>query len=307
MNLPPAKPTTINDTKTECSNCGSKNCCVLHNVQLRSIDRRLCTSCVLRLHPSSFCPFCFEFYEKSSTSSASSYRYLSCIRCSSLAHIHCLPSPTLSHSSFLCPPCSKPNFSFFDMDNLDANSTSNYNRVIDKKRALVLLCAAKIASASMNKALNNAKIKADRSVREAALARKRAKEALEHVAAVDKARRIEGMVEVSGSGNLGAKEKDKIQTNSGLETSCKKDVTGRLAEQKVPLGSPKNCLSVVVQDDVKKNGAPVSAVERDCTLRSNGTVNDKNKCGNFGNSTNLDGDLKRLESSHGRVEDVISK
>ncbi|KAJ7973210.1 DNA-binding protein [Quillaja saponaria] len=312
MNLPPPKPSTTptatatNNTKTECNNCGSKNCWVLHSVQLRSIDRRLCTSCVLRLHPSSFCPFCFEFYENplSSTSSASSYRYLSCIKCSSLAHVQCLPSPTLPPSSFLCPPCTKPNFSFFDIDNPNANSNGNSNRVIDKKMALVLLCAAKIACASMNKAVNTAKIKADRNAREAAVARKRAKDALEHLAVIEKARRTEGIVEVSGSGNLGTKEKEKIQKSSGLEASAKKDAIGRLTEHKVPLGSPKNRLSVSLQDDVMKNGASDSGVDRDCTLRSNGTVNEKGKCGNNGKLPNHDAGFKRLENNLGRLEDA---
>lgn len=78
---------------------------------------------------------------------------------------------------------------------------------------MVLLCAAKIASTSMGKAAIVARADAERKVREAAMARKRAREALEHVGFVlarERARRKEeASVEVSGSGNLGMKEKER--------------------------------------------------------------------------------------------------
>ena len=81
---------------------------------------------------------------------------------------------------------------------------------------MVLLCAAKIASASMAKAVIVARADAERKVREAAMARKRAREALEHVGFVvarERARRKEeASVEVSGSGNLGVKEKERNRT-----------------------------------------------------------------------------------------------
>ncbi|XP_028779497.1 uncharacterized protein LOC114735888 [Neltuma alba] len=221
MNFPPSKPspvTTLNGSsanstsvKAECSNCGFKNRWLLHHVQLRGVDRRLCTSCVLRLHPSSFCPSCFEFFDHplSSTSSASAHRFLSCIKCSSLTHIRCLPSPPPPHSSFLCPPCSTPNYFFFDLDKPNPGLTKT-RPVLDKKLSLVLLCAAKIASASLNKAVTVARAKADRTVREAALARKRAKEALQKFSVVLKVRRIEGAGRVSGSRNLVARDRDRF-------------------------------------------------------------------------------------------------
>ncbi|KAI9081014.1 hypothetical protein K1719_036994 [Acacia pycnantha] len=240
MNFPPSKPsptTTRNagstnriSKKAECSNCGLKNRWLVHHVQLRGIDRRVCTSCVLRLHPSSFCPSCFEFFDHplSSTSSASAHRFLSCIKCSSLTHIQCLPSPPPPHSAFLCPPCSTPNFFFFDLDKPDSGLTKT-RPVLDKKLALVLLCAAKIASASMNKAETLARAKADRTVREAALARKRAKEALQQFSVGLKVRRVEGSAHVSGSRNVGARDRDKILkvTDPGQKSKGKReDFTG---------------------------------------------------------------------------------
>lgn len=69
------------------------------------------------------------------------------------------------------------------MDISDAmNVKSEDCRVMDRDAAKKLLAAAKIASASMNKAAVAAKAEAERRAKEAAFTRKRAKEALEHVA-----------------------------------------------------------------------------------------------------------------------------
>ncbi|KAI9070933.1 hypothetical protein K1719_047108, partial [Acacia pycnantha] len=144
----------------------------------------------------------------SSTSSASAHRFLSCIKCSSLTHIQCLPSPPPPHSAFLCPPAPLPTSSSSTLTN--PTPATKTRPVLDKKLALVLLCAAKIASASMNKAETLARAKADRTVREAALARKRAKEALQQFSVGLKVRRVEGSAHVSGSRNVGARDRDKI-------------------------------------------------------------------------------------------------
>ncbi|KAL6139100.1 hypothetical protein ACLB2K_064377 [Fragaria x ananassa] len=151
----------------ECSNCGTKKAWVLHNVRFRANLRRLCTSCVLRLHPSSFCPLCFLSHPDLNSQNA----LVPCSKCPSLSHPDCLPP---SPSPFLCPPCSSANpntFSFFQLD--------DRNRSLDKRLAAVLLCAATIASASMSKAVAVARSEAERRVREAANARKRAREALD--------------------------------------------------------------------------------------------------------------------------------
>ncbi|KAK7392124.1 hypothetical protein VNO78_20553 [Psophocarpus tetragonolobus] len=156
----------------DCGNCGSKERRILHSLWVRGMNRRVCTSCVLRLHPSFFCPSCFEFFDNplSNTSSASAHRFVSCCKCSSLTHVACLPSPPPPSASFLCPPCSLPNFSFFP----DSPSP------LDPRRALVLLCASKVASASLSKSLALARARVDKTSRDAALARKRARDSLDH-------------------------------------------------------------------------------------------------------------------------------
>lgn len=56
------------------------------------------------------------------------------------------------------------------------------SKTIDKDSAKVLVAAARIASVSMSKAATVARVEAERRVKEAALARKRARESLERVA-----------------------------------------------------------------------------------------------------------------------------
>lgn len=88
--------------------------------------------------------------------------------------------------------------------------------MIDDKAAKVLLCAAKIASVSMSKAVAVARNEAEKRVKEAAVSRKRAKEALEYIsvgtASSGKVKRKEVSVEVSGLGGsvpVAAKEQDR--------------------------------------------------------------------------------------------------
>ncbi|KAL6132845.1 hypothetical protein ACLB2K_065084 [Fragaria x ananassa] len=175
----------------ECSNCGTKKAWVLHNVRFRANLRRLCTSCVLRLHPSSFCPLCFLSHPDLNSQNA----LVPCSKCPSLSHPDCLPPyAAFSPSPFLCPPCSSSNpntFSFFQLD--------DRNRSLDKRLAAVLLCAATIASASMSKAVAVACAEAERRVREAANARKRAREALDRFVILSSAK----AADVSGSSNGG--------------------------------------------------------------------------------------------------------
>ena len=64
----------------------------------------------------------------------------------------------------------------------DAKKTDGGWREIDKKTGKVLLAAAKIAAASMSKAAVAARVEAEKRAKDAANTRKRAREALEHVA-----------------------------------------------------------------------------------------------------------------------------
>ncbi|KAB1996132.1 hypothetical protein ERO13_D13G184200v2 [Gossypium hirsutum] len=171
MALPTAAVNKLNNPlpSKECSNCSGHSPFFIHQVRHLGILRRLCTACVLRLHPSSFCPACFTFYGGSPPHPS---KRVNCSNCCSLTHSHCAGDTILT--SYLCTPCKDSSFSFFPLK----------DNKIDKKLALALLCAAKIASSSMGKAVTVAWAEADRKVREAALARKRARESLEHLLVV---------------------------------------------------------------------------------------------------------------------------
>ncbi|XWS53439.1 hypothetical protein CRYUN_Cryun10bG0001600 [Craigia yunnanensis] len=184
------------DQQAECGGCGVPEQLLLHNVRHRASYRRLCTNCVLKNHPGLFCPICLEVFSES----PSPHQRLICLKCPSISHLSCSSS---SQSSFTCPPCSHPNFSFNVTPNtsnkkpkstLDHQRGSNEDddddnkkkRVIDKEAAKALLAAAKISVASMSKAAAVARVEAERRVKEATLAKKRAKEALDRLAFLDR-------------------------------------------------------------------------------------------------------------------------
>ncbi|WCJ26846.1 hypothetical protein M5689_008634 [Euphorbia peplus] len=225
----------------DCLNCGTKDSYIIHNVRLRGIYRRLCTACVLRLHPGSFCPYCFTFYD--SVLPPPSKR-LPCSSCSSHTHTHCVPNhpPT---AAFLCPPCADPGFNFV---NLDRTKT----RVIDKEMAGVLLCAAKIAACSMAKAEVVARGDAEKRVKEAAVCRKRAREALEHVALV--ARRMEGEGgEVSRSGSLVKRENEGLGSGMNVDRGEKGMSNGKVENGvKVEKNTISSHGSVTVKEEGRK-------------------------------------------------------
>ncbi|GMJ11149.1 hypothetical protein HRI_004784100 [Hibiscus trionum] len=175
MNLPTATKLNIPLPSKQCSNCSGHAPSFLHQVRHLGILRRLCTACVLRLHPSSFCPVCFAFYAGSPPHPS---KRVACSNCCSIAHSHCAGDTLLT--SYLCPPCKDSSFSFFPLR----------DNKIDKKLAIALLCASKIASSSMGKAVTVAWAEADRKVREAALARKRAREALEHLVVLTRKEKV---------------------------------------------------------------------------------------------------------------------
>ncbi|TKY52348.1 hypothetical protein E2542_SST23869 [Spatholobus suberectus] len=242
MNLPPIKATPL---KGECSNCRLKERLLLHRLSIRGMDRRVCTSCVLRLHPSFFCPSCFEFFEHP-IPSASAHRFVSCTKCSSLTHLDCLPSPP--PATFLCPPCSQPNFSFFP----DSNSP------LDKRRALVLLCACKVAAAALAKSLALARARVDQTVRDAAAARKKAREALDLCSVLDKVKRLETSLEVSNSRNLGTNHNNVVCEKEELNGFIVGQGQGkvRVPSEVLPLPRP-----------VNNNDAKLGNRERSCPGR----------------------------------------
>ncbi|XVE65459.1 hypothetical protein DITRI_Ditri08aG0001400 [Diplodiscus trichospermus] len=180
------------DLQAECVGCGAPERLLLHNVRHRASYRRFCTNCVLKNHQGLFCPICLEVFSESPPP----HQRLICLKCPSISHLAC--SSSSSQSSFTCPPCSNPNFSFFNVtpntSNKKPKSTPDHHggsnddeddkkkRVFDKEAAKALLAAAKIAAASMTKAAAVARVEAERRVKEATLAKKRAKEALDRLA-----------------------------------------------------------------------------------------------------------------------------
>ncbi|GFP80403.1 hypothetical protein PHJA_000183700 [Phtheirospermum japonicum] len=97
-----------------------------------------------------------------------------CYRCPAVAHRTCFSSSTLP---YLCPHCSNPSFSFFESRASDGQPIA-----FTKDLARQAMCAAKIVSVSAHKAAAMARADAERNVREALLARRGAKEAIERVA-----------------------------------------------------------------------------------------------------------------------------
>ncbi|XP_059652199.1 uncharacterized protein LOC132299528 [Cornus florida] len=195
---------------TSCGNCGVVERRLLHHVRHRGIFRRLCTSCVLRLHPQSFCPTCFLVYEKSPPAQND---HVTCFKCYSSSHSHCVGSSIPNR--YVCPNCSNPSALIFDVKKAKDGEDC---KAIDEKAARVLLAAAKIAAVSMNKAAVVVRQEAEKRAKEAAFARKRAREAMEHIAVLAVKEKLESRevvsAEILGSGNVGAQEKNQMGGNA---------------------------------------------------------------------------------------------
>ncbi|KAF5199339.1 Phd finger family protein [Thalictrum thalictroides] len=177
------------DLPSECGGCGLEEKWLLHHVCVRDTFRRICTSCVLKLHSGAFCPICFEVYEGSKLP----VNRVMCLRCPSVTHLDCVSKEVVS--TYVCPPCANPNFSFFDSSKSGTSSSSsegNCGGVIDVKMAKVLVAAAQIALVSMSKKATAVKLEADRKVKEAALKRKEAKEALQRFSALTSSKEKKG-------------------------------------------------------------------------------------------------------------------
>ncbi|XP_004230357.1 uncharacterized protein [Solanum lycopersicum] len=166
---------------TTCGNCNVEERWFLHNVRHRGLYRRLCTNCVLRLHIQSFCPTCLLVYNPTPPPNAASNGLVSCSKCYSYSHNSCVgvnpPHP------YHCPLCVNPNTPLFSLKKgREVGLGNEESRVIDMKAAKVLLAAAKIAAGTVTKAALAARVEAERRAKEAAFTRKRAREAIDHVA-----------------------------------------------------------------------------------------------------------------------------
>uniref|UniRef100_A0A1D1XKM8 Transcription factor bHLH131 n=1 Tax=Anthurium amnicola TaxID=1678845 RepID=A0A1D1XKM8_9ARAE len=191
--------------------CGGEGCVAwdpwpVHHIRHRGSLCRLCTSCVLRYHPGSFCPKCFELVDSPGgrLSPQQPPGIVHCNSCPSVCHAACL-SDADKAASYVCPSCANPSgYSYFPVDcdrdgDGDASGSPSKkvrvadggggeeklqaegqrHRTVDRESAKVLLCAARLASASMNRAVAFARSEAERKAKDAVVARKKAKEMLE--------------------------------------------------------------------------------------------------------------------------------
>ncbi|XP_076957317.1 uncharacterized protein LOC143632771 [Bidens hawaiensis] len=152
--------TATTTTTTACSQCVFIDHKILHTVRLNGTFRRLCTTCLLRLHRESFCPSCLTVYHGSPPDTA-----VFCQKCGSSSHRTCV-SPLLTGST-RCATCVNPSRLVFN---------PNSNRIIDVTAARLLVAAAEISMLSMKKAEEDAAMEVDWRVKEAADWRKKAKD-----------------------------------------------------------------------------------------------------------------------------------
>ncbi|WOK96062.1 hypothetical protein Cni_G04769 [Canna indica] len=174
----------------------------LHHIRHRGSLRRLCTSCVLKSNPGSFCTTCLAVLGPGPLTTVAH-----CSKCPSVCHLTCLPSPDIA-SRFLCPCCSNPDgFSYYPSTagaptEDSEGSCVEKRKTIGAKSAKALLAAARIAAGSVIRAAASSKLEAERKVKEAMVARKRAREMLERALLISKNER-ERVKQVNGFGIKG--------------------------------------------------------------------------------------------------------
>ncbi|XP_026660667.1 uncharacterized protein LOC120103982 [Phoenix dactylifera] len=178
--------------------CDARNPWPLHNVRHRGVFCRLCTSCVLRYHHGSFCSTCFDVLEGAAATacggdtSPADRPVVQCSKCPSVSHLACLSAPELA-AQFVCPSCKNlDGFSYFPVSTREETASEGERpsdgsrNTIDSSNAKALLAAAQFAAASMSRAAAAARAEAERKVKEAVMARKRAREMLETACVVSK-------------------------------------------------------------------------------------------------------------------------
>ncbi|KAL1802158.1 hypothetical protein ACET3Z_030805 [Daucus carota] len=210
MNQSNTNPPTF--TLTNCGQCGVDARPFLHHIHHHGLFRRLCTACLLRANSQAFCPSCFTLHDPRAVSRAPETS-TSCAKCGSVSHSVCVGENPCKEN-YICPLCTSQFSPIFGW-----KSGGNQGE-IDRKSAAALLAAAKISYDSMSKASSIAKLEADKRVKEANSTRKRAKEALDHVAFVVENLRVEGNVRngVMGlGGNVGERKLfDRVDNSSAV-------------------------------------------------------------------------------------------
>ncbi|KAJ6791597.1 skin secretory protein xP2 [Iris pallida] len=206
--------------------CLARNPWPLHHVRHRGVFSRLCTSCVLKCHPGSFCCLCFSVLDPSASPSPdpapAQAAVVHCSKCPSVTHLSCLPNPDLA-SQFVCPCCDhQDGFSFF------ALTEDRGRRRIDMAAARVLLAAARLAAGSMSRAAAAAVGEAERKAKEAAVARKRARDMLESAMAVARRERERARVILESTVTVTKRDRARMRDSAVavLEPPKKKVATG---------------------------------------------------------------------------------
>ncbi|PIA37927.1 hypothetical protein AQUCO_02900051v1 [Aquilegia coerulea] len=269
---------------SKCEGCNITELCVLlHRIRYDGVFRRVCTSCVLRLHPGLFCSVCCEVFENESSIQVDKVH---CLKCTSLAHIDCVlqynpDAPCL----YICPTCAIPNFTFFDIPSSSSSSSSSSThnkkirgncssnvggRKIDLKLATVFRAASFFALVSMKNAAASANKEADLRIGESLIARGKVAQALEHYSIVSNQAKEEEeeedeneMIGVSmtvapppppqQSKNKKKKKKKKISNNNGVGVEKKgKAVLGNVRPIKKKRTMILACSSAVAKSESKK-------------------------------------------------------
>ncbi|KAJ0525069.1 putative chromatin regulator PHD family [Helianthus annuus] len=228
---------------TVCGQCGVVEPKYLHHVRHCATFRRLCTTCVLRLHPQCFCPTCLEVYDGSPPIDA-----VVCCKCYSSSHPACL-SPefsgtvtstmTLSRCSSVCASCVNPNLLVLNLNRVESSDGGRVVDRIDLNAARLLLAAGKIAAMSMIKAEVVAANESVKRAEEAANARKSAGEALDHLARLMVKEKSDKKVGNVGAG-VGVVDVSHMDNVDG-----KGDVSGKVLE-------PLNAVELEVGKEVVK-------------------------------------------------------
>ncbi|KAF5789713.1 putative chromatin regulator PHD family [Helianthus annuus] len=226
---------------TVCGQCGVVELKYLHHVRHCATFRRLCTTCVLQLHPQCFCPTCLEVYDRSPPIDT-----VVCCKCYSSSHPACL-SPafsgtmtstmTLSRCSSVCASCENPNLLVLNLNRVESSDGGRVAEVV-----------------AANEAVKRAE--------EAANARKSAGEVLDHLARLMVKEKSDKKV-----GNVGAGV-GVVDVNHMDNVDGKGDVSGKVLEplNAVELEVGKEVVKVVVVVGGKKLGAD--------SVCGNGCVND---------------------------------
>ncbi|RAL52725.1 unnamed protein product [Cuscuta campestris] len=241
---------------TVCDRCRKAERLVLHGVRQEGHLMKVCSTCVLQLHPQFFCPTCFTVYIPSQPRSFQK-DVVSCVDCHSNSHTQCVghtpPNP------YRCPLCVSPDsdiFTFRKVPNADGKSgSSDHCRVIDKSAARILFAASRIAATSMSAAAASARDNAEKKVKEAAFSRKRAREALEHVsymaAAEERMRRNEVLLVQRGiMGGIGSNSvvvRNQVENMDNVDKPS--EVVAALNKELAEVQFPNNIVHMDVEDD----------------------------------------------------------